>query len=177
MHSPNFLFLRFFVLSLANPSNVSHCKCFLVLMYYQFTGKLRTFLQCLTGKPIEPFCSALLGNLYIYIEPFCSSLLENIEPFCSVYKYKGPLYCMGNLEPFCSASNLLGTQNLFAVPLLGNLEPFCSALLGNLYRTFLQCLYWETYRTFLQCLILGNLYRTFLQCLYWETQNLFAVSQ
>ncbi len=28
MHSPNFLFLRFFVLSLANPSNVSHCKCF-----------------------------------------------------------------------------------------------------------------------------------------------------
>ncbi len=32
MHSPNFLFLSFLVLSLANPSNVSHCKCFFIII-------------------------------------------------------------------------------------------------------------------------------------------------
>ncbi len=43
MHSPNFLFLRFLVLSLANPSNVSHCKCFLVRFpfFFQYSSNAR----------------------------------------------------------------------------------------------------------------------------------------
>ncbi len=46
MHSPNFLFLRFLVFPPANPSNVSHCKCFLFRynFIYQVNNVLLTFV-------------------------------------------------------------------------------------------------------------------------------------
>ena len=37
MLSSDFLFPRFFVVPLANPSNFSHCKCFSSRIYYGFT--------------------------------------------------------------------------------------------------------------------------------------------
>ena len=38
MLSSDFLFPRFFVVPLANPSNFSHCKCFSSQMSYDVTG-------------------------------------------------------------------------------------------------------------------------------------------
>ncbi len=45
MLSSNFLFPRFFVVPLTNPSNFSHCKCFSSRMYYVFS-----VIVCITAQ-------------------------------------------------------------------------------------------------------------------------------
>ena len=49
MLSSDFLFPRFFVVPLANPSNFSHCKCFSSRIPFLFQYSLR-IMTCISGK-------------------------------------------------------------------------------------------------------------------------------
>ena len=48
MLSSDFLFPRFFVVPLANPSNFSHCKCFSSRIPFLFQYSLR-IMTCISG--------------------------------------------------------------------------------------------------------------------------------
>ena len=67
MLSSDFLFPRFFVVPLANPSNFSHCKCFSSRIPFLFQYSLR-IMTCISGTSREAVQEEKTGLIRYLLE-------------------------------------------------------------------------------------------------------------